>query len=68
MNDKTTLPVKAWKAKYAKPTAERNTLNQRYLALKEEVAEAETVKPCVEQVIPPTEQRKEKAKTQDISL
>ena len=36
--------------------------------LKEETAEAETVKRCIEQVILPAEQRKEKSKTQDISL
>ena len=36
--------------------------------LKEETAEAETVKRCIEQVIPPTEQRKEKSKTHDVSL
>lgn len=34
--------------------------------LKEEVAEAETVKKCVEQAIQPTEQRKEKTKNRDI--
>lgn len=39
---------------------------ERYL--KEEVAESETVKRCVEQAIPPTEQRKEKSKTHDESL
>ena len=37
INGKTTIPTKTWKAEYAKLTAERKTLNQRYLALKEEV-------------------------------
>ena len=37
MNGKTTIPTKAWKEEYTKLTAERKTLNQRYLALKEEV-------------------------------
>ena len=32
MNGKTALPVKAWKAEYAKLTAERETLNRRQLA------------------------------------
>ncbi len=41
MNDKTTIPTKAWKIEYAMLTAERKTLHQRYLALKEEVKEAE---------------------------
>ena len=39
MNGKTTIPTKAWKEEYTKLTAERKTLNQRYLALKEEVKE-----------------------------
>lgn len=34
MNGKTTLPVKAWKAEYAKLTAERKTLNQHTLPSK----------------------------------
>ena len=37
MNGKTTIPTKTWKEEYTKLTAERKTLNQRYLALKEEV-------------------------------
>ncbi|MDR1615920.1 MAG: hypothetical protein LBR98_02785 [Syntrophomonadaceae bacterium] len=41
MNGKTTLPTKAWKAEYAKLTADRNRLNQRYVSLKDEVKEAE---------------------------
>lgn len=32
MIGKTALPVKAWKAEYAKLTAERETLNRRHLA------------------------------------
>ena len=40
MSGKTSIPTKAWKAEYAKLTAERKTLNQRYLALKDEVKEA----------------------------
>lgn len=41
INGKTTISTKAWKAEYAKLTAERKALNQRYLALKEKVKEAE---------------------------
>ena len=44
MNGKTTIPTKTWKEEYTKLTAERKTLNQRYLALKEEVKEAEKIK------------------------
>jgi hypothetical protein len=32
MNGKTIIPTKAWKEEYTKLTAERKTLNQRYLA------------------------------------
>ena len=49
-------------------TAQKDRLYREMRKLKEEVAEAENVKRSVEQVIPPTEQRKEKSKTQDISL
>ena len=51
MNDKTALPVKAWKAEYAKLTAERKTLNQRYLALKGEVKEAEQIRKSVYNIL-----------------
>jgi len=64
----TKLRPKAWKAEVADLTAQKDRLYREMRSLKEEVAEAETVKRCVEQTIPPTEQRKEKSKTQDISL
>ncbi len=44
MNGKTTIPTKTWKEEYTKLTAERKTLKQRYLALKEEVKEAEKIR------------------------
>ena len=47
MNGKTTIPVKAWKTEYAKLTNQWKTLNQRYLELKEEVKEAETIRKSV---------------------
>jgi len=64
----TKLRPKAWKAEIADLTAQKDRLYREMRSLKEEVAEAETVKRCVEQTIPPTEQRKEKSKTQDVSL
>ena len=64
----TKLRPKAWKAEVADLIAQKDRLYLEVRKLKEEVAEAETVKKCVEQAIPPTEQRKEKAKTQDMSL
>ena len=64
----TKLRPKAWKAELADLTAQKNRLYREMRSLKEEVAEAETVKRSMEQAIPPTEQRKEKSKTHDVSL
>lgn len=64
----TKLRPKAWKAEVADLTAQKDHLYREMRKLKEEVSEAETIKCCAEQAIPPTEQRKEKSKTQDISL
>ncbi len=51
MNGKTTIPTKAWKEKYTKLTAERKTLNQRYLTLKEEVKKAEKIRKSVYSIL-----------------
>ncbi len=69
----TKLKPKAWKAEVADLTAQKDRLYREMRSLKGEVAEAETVKRCIETVltdraIPPTEQRKEKSKTHDVSL
>ncbi len=64
----TKLKPKAWKAEVADLTAQKDRLYREMRKLKEETAEAETVKRCIEQVIPPTEQRKEKSKAHDMSL
>lgn len=37
MNGRNALPTKAWKKEYADLTAKRKILNQRYVALKDEV-------------------------------
>lgn len=63
----TKLRPKAWKAEIAELTAQKDRLYREMRSLKEEVAEAENVKRCVEQAIPPTEQGKEKSKTHDVS-
>ena len=47
MNGKTTIQTKAWKAEYAK----QNTLNQRYLAMKEEVQETEQIRKGVYSIL-----------------
>ena len=64
----TKLRSKAWKAEIADLTEQKDRLYRGVRKLKEEVAEAETVKKCVEQAIPPTEQRKAKSKGHDMSL
>ena len=64
----TKLRPKAWKSEVANLTAQKDRLYREVRNLKEEVAEAETVKKCVEQAIPPTEQKKEKQKDRDILL
>ena len=51
MNGKTTIPTRTWKEEYTKLTAERKTLNQRYLALKEEVKEAEKIRESVYSIL-----------------
>ena len=63
----TKLRPKAWKAE-DDLTAQKDRLYLEVRKLKEEVAEAETVKRYVEQTMPPTEQRKEKSKGHDMSL
>lgn len=55
----TKLRPKAWKAEVADLTAKKDSLYREVRKLKEEAAEVETVKRCVEQAIPPTEQRKD---------
>ena len=51
MNGKTTLPTKAWKAEFSMLTAERKTLNQRYLALKDEVKKTEQIRKSVYSIL-----------------
>lgn len=64
----TKLRPKTWKAVVADLTAQKDRLYREMRKLKEEVAEAETVKKCVEQAIQPTEQKKEKTKDRDMML
>lgn len=55
------LKPKAWKTEVADLIAQNDHLYREMRSLKEEVAETETVKRCIEQAIPPTEQKKEKS-------
>ncbi len=51
LNGRTSIPTKTWKAEYAKLTAERKTLNQRYLVLQDEVKEAEQIRRSVYSIL-----------------
>jgi hypothetical protein len=66
MNGKTALPLKTWKEEYAKLTAERKTLNQRYLALKEEVKEAEKIRKSVYSILRQEQREQQPRRKQDM--
>ncbi len=66
MNGKTTIPTKAWKEEYTKLTAERKTLNQRYLALKEEVKEAEKIRKSVYSILRQEQREQQPRRVQDM--
>lgn len=66
MNGKTTIPTKAWKTEYAKLTAEKKTLNQRYLALKEEVKEAEQIRKSVYSILRQEQRERQPRRAQDM--
>lgn len=66
MNGKTTIPTKEWKTEYAKLTAEKKTLNQRYLALKEEVKEAEQIRKSVYSILRQEQREQQPHRAQDM--
>ena len=66
MNGKTTIPTKAWKEEYTKLTAERKNLNQRYLALKEEVKEAEKIRKSVFSILRQEQREQQPNRKQDM--
>lgn len=61
-----TSPTKAWKTEYDKLTAERKTLNQRYLALKEEVKEAEKIRKSVYSILRQEQREQQPRRKQDM--
>jgi len=65
MNGKTTPPTKAWKAERVKLTAERNGLNQRYTALKDEVKEAEQIRRSVYSILRQEQREQQPRRGQD---
>ena len=66
MNGKTAIPTKAWKAEYATLTAERKTLNQRYLVLKGEVKEAEQIRKSVYSILRQVQREHAQRRAQDM--
>ena len=68
MNGKTSIPTKAWKTEYATLTAERKTLNQRYVSLKEEVKEAEQIRKSVYSILRQEQREQAPRRTQDMEL
>lgn len=65
MNGKTIIPTKTWKEEYTKLTAERKTLNQRYLALKE-VKEAEKIRKSVCSILRQEQREQQPREVQDM--
>ena len=63
---KTTIPTKTWKTEYDKLTAGRKTLNQRYLALKEEVKKAEKIRKNVYGILRQEQREQQPRRKQDM--
>jgi hypothetical protein len=63
---KTALPVKVWETECAKLTAERETLNRRYLALKGEVKEAEQIRRSVYSILRQEQREQQPRRAQDM--
>lgn len=68
MNGKTTLPIKAWKKEYADLTTKREILNQRYVALKDEMKEAEQIRKSVHSILWLEQGEQQPRRAQDMEL
>ena len=66
MNGRTGIPLKAWKAERDKLTAERKELSRRYLALKDEVKEAEQIRKGVYSILREENRKEQPAHKQDL--
>lgn len=62
------IPYQSWKVEYAKLTAERNRLNQRYVSLKDEVKEAGQIRKSVYSILRPEQREQQPRKVQDMEL
>ena len=65
MNGKTSVPIKSLKAEHAKLTTERNRLDERYIALKTEVKEAEQIRRSVHGIIRAEQQQPQTRRVQN---
>ena len=66
MNGRTGIPLKAWKAEQEKLTAERKELSLRYLALKDEVKEAEQIRKGVYSILRQENRKEQPTHKQDL--
>ena len=66
MNGRTGIPLKAWKAEQEKLTAERKELSRRYLALKDEVKEAEQIRKGVYAILREESRKEQPTHKQDL--
>lgn len=66
MNGRTGIPLKAWKAEQEKLTAERKELSHRYLALKDEVKEAEQIRKGVYAILREENRKEQPTHKQDL--
>lgn len=66
MNGRTGIPLKAWKAEQEKLTAERKELSRRYLALKDEVKEAEQIRKGVHSILREENRKEQPTHKQDL--
>ena len=68
LNGRTGIPTKAWKAARDKLTADRKTLNLRYVKLKDEVKEAEQIRKSVYSILRQEQREQQPHRTQNIDL
>lgn len=66
MNGRTGIPLKAWRTERDKLTAERKELSRRYLALKDEVKEAEQIRKGVHSILREENRKEQPAHKQDL--
>ena len=68
LNGRTGIPAKAWKAERDKLTADRKTLNLRYVKLKDEVKEAEKIRRSVYSILRQGQREQQPKRMQDLNI